>query len=99
MDEVLLTFYCVPSDADAVAVCLRTHTAAPVHVHDETVHGHDFGDARVAEQVMGMLKRCAVQLALPQNKVAEAVELIAKMRRAQAVQWMTTPVLARGRLA
>ncbi len=98
MDDVLLTFYCIPSDADAIAISLRTHSAGPVHVHDETVHGRDFGGARVAEQVMGTLARCAVQLAVPQDKVTEMVDLVAKMRRARPVRWMVTPVLARGSL-
>lgn len=99
MDEVLLTFHCVPHEADAIAGLLRTLTGQPVHVRAETVHGRDFGDADVTEQVMGTLSRMAVDVVAAHAQAEEIVAAVAASRRAHPVRWQMTAVLARGRIA
>lgn len=99
MGEVLLTFHCVTREADTIANTLRTLTGQPVHVRAETVHGRDFGDAGVTEQVRGTLARAAVEVLAPRAKADELVAAVASGRRAHPVRWQMTPVLARGRIA
>ncbi len=98
MDDVLLTFYCAAAEADAIALALRALSGAPVHVRAETVHGRDFADARVSEQVTGTLDRAAVELVAARGKADALVAGVAGTRRAHPVRWIMTPVLARGRL-
>jgi len=99
MDEVMLTFYCVTAEADVIAVTLRAASGQPVHVREEIVHGRDFGDARVSEQVVGTLQRAAVELVVPLASVDALVARVAEARRAQPVRWVAVPILARGRLS
>ncbi len=98
MDEVMLTFYCSPADADTLAVTVKAQSGQPVHLRRETVYGRDFGDARVAEQVAGALDRAALEVVTPRAQADALVTAVAQARRAQPVRWMMTPVLARGRL-
>lgn len=98
MDEVVLTFHCAATDADAVAECLRTATGAPVHVRSETVHGRDFSDAMVSEQVTGTLRRAAVELLVARARIEALTAVVAAARRAHPVRWQAIPVIARGRL-
>ena len=98
MDDVMLTFYCAAAEADALALMLRGETGLPIHVREEVVHGHDFGDALIQEQVMGRLRRAAVVLEVPRSKGEALVGAVAAMRRPQPVRWVMTPVLARGRI-
>ena len=95
----MLTFYCAASEADALALLLRGQSGLPVHVREEVVHGHDFGDAGVQEQVLGTLRRAAVALDVPRARADELIATVAGARRAHAVRWVITPVLARGRIA
>jgi len=99
MDEVLLTFHCVTREADTVANTLRTLSGQPVHVRAETVHGRDFGDADVTEQVMGTLTRAAIDVVVPRTQAEELIVAVASGRRAHPVRWQMTAVLARGRIA
>lgn len=99
MDDVILTFYCAAGDADALATTLRGATGLPIHVREETVHGHDFGDAHIREQVMGTLHRAAVVLEVSREKGNSLISAVTTMRRAQPVRWVMTPILARGRIA
>jgi hypothetical protein len=99
MDDVMLTFFAAAAEADSIAVGLRTRSGKPVHVRTENVHGRDFADAGVAEQVAGTLQRCAVTLVAPRREADDLVAYVAGMRRAQPVRWIMTPVIAAGRLA
>lgn len=99
MDEILLTFHCVPHEADTIASLLRTLTGQPVHVRAETVYGRDFGDADVTEQVKGTLSRMAVEVVAGRAQTEEIVAAVAASRRAHPVRWQTIAVLARGRMA
>jgi hypothetical protein len=98
MDEVMLTFYCAPADADALAVTLRAVAGQPVHLRAETVHGRDFADARIAEQVAGTLNRAALDVIAPRKQADALITAVGRARRAQPVRWVITPVAARGRL-
>jgi hypothetical protein len=98
MDDIMLTFYCAAAEADALALLLRGETGLPVHVREEVVHGHDFGDALIQEQVLGTLRRAAVVVEVQRAKGDALVRTVAAMRRAQPVRWVMTPVLARGRI-
>jgi hypothetical protein len=99
MDDVMLTFFAAAVEADAIALALRAKSGKPVHVRAETVHGRDFADARIAEQVSGTLQRCAVSLVTARNEADAAVACVAALRRAHPVRWIMTPVIAAGRLA
>lgn len=99
MDEVVLTFHCAAGDADAIAQALRTETGAPVHVRAETVHGRDFSDAMVSEQVTGTLRRAAVEVLVARAQIEIITVAAAAARRAHPVRWHASPVIARGRLA
>lgn len=99
MDEVVLTFHCAVTDVDAVVQCLRAETDAPLHVRNETVHGRDFSDAMVSEQVTGTLHRAAVEVLVGRSRVDALVTIVAAARRAHPVRWQATPVIARGRLS
>lgn len=94
----MLTFYCGPADADALAITLRAVSGQPVHLRAETVHGRDFADARIAEQVSGTLSRAALDVVTPRDQADSLVTAVGQARRAQPVRWVMTPVLARGRL-
>ena len=98
MDDVLLTLYCAVSDADSIAMEVRGVSARPAHVRGETVYGYDFEDARISEQVAGTLQRAAVTVIVPAAQVRALVAAVAQMRRAHPVRWVTTPVLAAGRM-
>ncbi len=98
MDEVVLTFHCAVTDVEAVAQCLRAETGAPVHVRNETVHGRDFSDAMVSEQVTGTLRRAAVEVLVGRDRIDTLTAIVAASRRAHPVRWQATPVIARGRL-
>lgn len=98
MDDVKLTFHCGPGDADTLVAAIREISDQPVHVRAETVHGRDFGDARISEQVAGTLNRATLDV-VARRDAAEAVVLaVGRAHRAQPVRWVMTPVLARGRL-
>jgi hypothetical protein len=96
--DAKITFYCAAAEAEAIAMTLRSASGRPVHVRSETVYGHDFGDARVSEQVVGTLQRAAVELIVERNSIDTLVAKITEARRAQPVRWVVTPVLARGRI-
>lgn len=95
----MLTFYCAPADTDSLAVTLRVASGQPVHVRAETVHGRDFGDARISEQVAGTLNRVALDVVAPRDQADALVNAVGQARRGQPVRWVMTPVLARGRLS
>jgi hypothetical protein len=99
MEDVMLTFYAAAVEADAIAVAVRARSARPVHVHAETVHGRDFADARIAEQVSGTLQRCAVSVVTARADAEGIVAYVETLRRAQPVRWIMIPVIAAGRLA
>jgi hypothetical protein len=99
MDDVVLTFYCAAGEADAIAKCLRTESGRPVHVREETVHGRDFSDAKVGEQVTGTLLRAAVEVVAPRAGIEALTIAVGSARRAHPVRWQATPVIARGRIA
>ena len=97
MDDVVLTFYCAAAEADMIAENLSTASALPVHVRAEAVHGHDFGDAKISEQVLGQLARAAVTLEAPRATAEALVRTVAALRRGMPVRWVMVPVVARGR--
>ncbi|WP_336965809.1 DUF3240 family protein [Sphingobium aquiterrae] len=99
MAEVLLTLHCATVDAEPIIDAIRALSRAPVHLRAEDVRGHDFGDARTAEKVMGTLKRSAIELIEDEAAVDAILEAIAATRRRSAVRWHLTPISGRGRLA
>jgi hypothetical protein len=99
MDEILLTFHCAASEADAIANCLRTETGNPVHVREETVYGRDFSDARVGEQVTGTLQRAAVEVVVARTRIEALTAAVGSARRAHPVRWQAVPLIAHGRIA
>lgn len=99
MDEVVLTFHCAIGEADVIAKCVRSETGRPVHVREETVHGRDFSDAKVSEQVTGTLIRAAVEVIVPRERIEALAAAVGSARRAHPVRWQATPVIARGRIA
>lgn len=98
MDDVKLTFYCGPTDADTLVDAIREVSDQPVHVRAEIVHGRDFGDARISEQVAGTLNRTALDVVARRDAAEAVVIAVGCARRGQPVRWVMTPVLARGRL-
>ncbi len=98
MDDVRLTFYCGPADADALVFAIRAVSDQPIHWRAETVHGRDFGDAKISEQVAGTLDRVALDVVVPRPQAEALVLAVGRARRGQPVRWAMTPVLAKGRL-
>lgn len=99
MPDILITFYCAATDSEIVAEALRALTPEPIHLRDEQVLDRDFGNARVAEQVRGALKRAAVEVAVPETEVERLIAAVAAARRSFPVRWQTMPVIARGKLS
>lgn len=99
MAEVLLTLYCSKADAALIAATLRDATRHPVHQRDEAVHGLDFTDARAAENVVGQLHRCALDVRVEEHEAQPLIAQIGALNRAAPVRWRLTPVIASGRLA
>lgn len=98
MDEVVLTLYCASADRELMTGLLRDATRAPVHVREEQVLGHDFGDAGTSERVRGSLKRIALELVVATSEAEALVGRIETARRNMPVRWRTVAVAARGRL-
>lgn len=98
MVEFHMTFYCAKGDCDVVVAALRGATKSPVHVRAEQVFGHDFGDARTAEQVRGSLGRAAIELVAAANEVDGLVAAVTDARRTLPVRWHTAPIAKRGRI-
>ncbi len=99
MAEVLLTLHCATLDAEPIIEAVRSLSRAPVHLRAEDVRGRDFADARTAEQVMGTLKRSAIELIEDEAAVDAILEAITAAKRRSAVRWHLTPVSGRGRIA
>lgn len=99
MDDVVLTFHCALVDADVIAQTLRTESGKPVHVREEVVHGRDFSDAKVSEQVTGTLTRAAVEVLVPRARVDALVAGVGSARRSLPVRWNAVPVAVSGRIA
>lgn len=98
MDEMLVTFYCAKADAEGLIAVLRTASGAPVHVRHEQVFGHDFGDARTAEQVRGSMDRAAITLTAAARDLDPLVAVVTDARRAMPVRWHAVALDARGRI-
>lgn len=98
MAELLLTCHCASRDVEALIDALRPVISAPLHVREETVHGRDFSDARTAEQVVGTLRRSAIELIVAEDAVDTALSAIASAARRSPVRWHLCPVLRRGRM-
>ncbi len=98
MDDVVLTFYCASIEADAIAQTLRREAGRPVHVRQEVVHGRDFSDANVGEQVTGTLARAAVEVIAPRDGIDALVAAVAATRRSHPVRWRVIPLIAQGRI-
>ncbi len=99
MDEFLVTFYCAQGDVDALVAVLRAASGAPVHVGQEQVFGHDFGDARTAEQVRGSMARARITLIVPAHDLDALVAVVTDARRTMPVRWHAQALQARGRIA
>ena len=98
MADLFVTFYCAKGDLDALVAVLRTETGAPVHVAYEQVFGHDFGDARTAEQVRGSMDRAAVTVIAAATALAGLVAAVTAARRTMPVRWHAIALAARGRI-
>lgn len=98
MDDVVLTFHCALADADSIAQALRAESGKPVHVRQEVVHGRDFSDAKVSEQVTGTLMRGAVEVLVARGGIDNLVAVVSNARRSLPVRWNATPVIACGRI-
>lgn len=99
MAEILLTFHCASVDRDLVAEALRAASGAPVHVRAEMVRGHDFGDARTAEQVTGNLDRQAVEAVVAEEALSAMVAAVGQAQCRLPVRWRAMPVIGHGRIA
>lgn len=97
MSDVQLTFYCSAPDIDPLVDALRARSTMPVHIREEQVRGRDFGDAQATEQVMGRLRRMAIDLVVPADDTPALVDLVRAAKRTFPVRWQSTPLLARGR--
>lgn len=97
--EIVLSFYCARSDADAVVEAIRAVAGVPVHERDESVHGHDFDDAGTAEQVTGELRRAAIELRIAAERLEDVVAAVRAARRRLPVRWHAVAVLSAGRFA
>lgn len=73
MSQVVLTLFTGIDDGEPVATALRECLHLPVHLRREAVLGRDFGDAVTSERVTGALARMAVEVALPADRVADAL--------------------------
>ncbi|MFA7441285.1 MAG: DUF3240 family protein [Sphingomonadaceae bacterium] len=99
MPEILLTFHCATADRETIAGTLGSASRAPVHIRNESVRGHDYSDARTAEQVTGNLQRCALELIVEESALAEIVQAVSQAGCGMPVRWRAIPVLAHGRIA
>lgn len=97
MSRVLLTLICAVQDADAIALALRDHSHAPVHLRREAVLGRDFGDAATGECVAGTLARMAIEVELPADGAAAAVAAARGARYRRPFRWRVTAILDGGR--
>lgn len=98
MAEVLLTLHCGSADAQVIGEALRSITAAPIHLREETVLGTDFGDAGAGEQVTGRLRRTALEILCEDVLVDELVAAAAKARRRLPFRWNAKAIHASGRM-
>jgi len=99
MAEILLTFHCATRDTDIVTEAIRARSDAPIHIGEKTVRGRDFGDARTAEKVAGLLQRRALELIVEEEALDGLLGAVTGARRAHPVRWHAVPVAARGRIA
>lgn len=99
MENVLLIFYCALPDVERIAGALRIKTNQPIHVHDETVHGLDFSDANIVEQVTGVLQRSVISVLVKKPDTETLVAEVAAQQRGHPVRWVVVPVFSQGRLA
>ncbi len=97
MSRVVLTLFCAAQDADAIAMALRDHCHAPVHLRREAVLGRDFGDAATGECVAGTLTRMAIEVELPADEAASAVAAARAARHRLPFRWRITAILDGGR--
>ena len=98
MTRMLLTLFCGIDDADQVAVALREHASAPVHLRREAVLGRDYADAATAERVAGTLDRMAIEVELDASQVAGALDAAAQTRRRLPFRWRTVTIEQGGRI-
>lgn len=98
MGMKVLTVFCAPGDAELLATTLRDLLHAPVHQRHETVLGLDFDDARTGERVAGALDRIAIEVDLPGDRLAEAVEALAAARRRRPIRWRMLDRIDGGRI-
>ncbi len=98
MTEVLLTFHCAAGDRDSIATVVRALSHAPVHIRAEDVRGRDFSDAGTSEQVVGQLKRSAIEVIVDETTVADLVSAVAGAKRVLPVRWHAVRLVSRGRI-
>lgn len=98
MSRVLLTITCAARDADSIARALADLSHGPVHQRSEAVLGRDFGDAATAERVAGTLARIALEIELPAEAAAFAVETVRDARRRLPFRWRTVAIIDGGRV-
>ncbi len=97
MADLLLTIHCAACDADAVVRALRARAASPIHVREELVRGRDYGDASIAEQVSGLLRRTALSLLVDAALLDALVAAAAGARRERPIRWHAVAVAGQGR--
>ncbi|MFZ5749152.1 MAG: DUF3240 family protein [Pseudomonadota bacterium] len=97
MPDALLTLHCARADAQALVEALRDVVRVPIQQLEEVAHGHDYGDADTSEQVAGALRRALLQMVLPEQQVAAAVEAARTSRRRLPFRWHSVAVIASGR--
>lgn len=98
MTNVLLTFHCLAADVDAIAGCLAGFSQRPLHIRHEAMRGGDFRDASAVEQVMGEVRRMAVEILVRQKLATAMTEAVAALRLHGVVHWRMVPVIGRGRI-
>ncbi len=97
MSQIVLTIFCAVQDAETIAEALRASLHIPIHLRREDVLGRDFADAGTGERVAGTLARMAIELELPAECVADAVETAKAARRRLPFRWRTIAMLDGGR--
>jgi len=98
MPEILLTFHCARRDTETVTEAIRAVSNAPIHLCEKTVRGWDFGDARTAEKVAGLLQRNALELIVAEDDLSQLLQAVTEARRTLPVRWHAVPIVARGRI-
>lgn len=99
MADLLFTLHCADRDAESLVEAIRAVTGTPIQIRGETVRGRDYGDAGIAEQVSGRLRRSVLELVIGADLLPDLLRAVTASRHALPVRWRSVAILDHGRIA